>query len=713
MKRALAALAALCLLAAPVAGKGLVICGPTSLNNASYDVGERTLEQMYLTVLRNSGADFDVIRAEQLVNGTTVASPPQLVNQYLRSGKVWTLGWGVGTPSTYGLVINLGVSGSATYGAYHPDSLTLIGSTARGSFWPTVPHLMVANQNHSLNVFNLASTRCSTGVGAAINYGSNTQWDSTMNVYEVGNTSRTWKSRVGFVALSPRITRGWRPIVANVSTRLTNASSANGNYDLPEAACATCAYSTNPDTVALWVVLNNAAGTNTPIRGVVLGDSANAAPIIYAAVSHGQNTTSIDMGLLLASLQVADSLSGGALYGSAPDKLPLGMGVHIDDGWKRSESNVGDNGAGGIAMADSAALKVSIAGMNLLPGFKYALGCEADSLGDFINYDQRWWAAATNARLTPHCHAGQASTAPAHTQNVASKFMYPINIWGLNQGARMRYAFGGPENVDSLLVYGVPDYVAAVTDTMVTYWLSKRAFALCDSISTVMWGSPRTDHLVMPPADDWGNQRITHRADSTYCANSVDSVLAAAALSGASSVRSNASSANSSVVHNAASGGTYGYYTNAQRWTINASAVPSTFPVTVYGRPCPIIATTGYPNTTHTGSEPVGSRRGWSRQILGKPGDYNKALRGVFGIGTADIASTSWYSGGSSGIPSAGENVGGNVIAIHVADLGSNGVENTMPGYYNFKYLANAVAVANAHGRQPIVRFVWPEDLQP
>ena len=45
--------------------------------------------------------------------------------------------------------------------------------------------------------------------------------------------------------------------------------------------------------------------------------------------------------------------------------------------------------------------------------------------------------------------------------------------------------------------------------------------------------------------------------------------------------------------------------------------------------------------------------------------------------------------------------------------MGSNGVEDTMPGYYNFKYLASAIAVANSYGRQKVIKIVWPEEVQP
>ena len=718
MKRALAALAALWMLAVvPARAQVIVIGGPMKLNDSNFAIGENTLEQVYLSALYETNANFTFVRAEQLVNGAAGVAGGWTVNQYLRAGQYWPLGVGVGTPITYRGIIDLGVSGSATYGAYRPDSATLVGNASNGNYWPTVPRLMIANGQHTTNAFATV-TKESTGVAGHISY--SVVQDSTLNVYQVGKPSRTWKAYTGNVVKSPRIVRGWRPLIGTISTRPVSGPT-DGNYDEPRW---TTSYPTDPDTAAAWIVYNYASGTNTPIAGTVLGVSATAAPIAYFNVTRGA-TSDIDGGLVLASLQVLDSLSGGALFGSSGLKLPLKVGVHIDAGWKRSESNKGETGAGGIADADFPALRRAIRKMNDLEGFKYGLGVEVDSLWAYKGVDETYWHEARNARLTPHVHAGQNSNAPAPPQNAGTKYILPINIWGLNLNARMRYAFGGPENVDSMLVYGVPDYVAAPTDTMVTYWLSKRAFALCDSISHVMWGAVATDHLVMPPADDWTNQRITHGADSTYTVgsvtrnsvvNSVDSVLAAAALSGATGVRSNLNSANSATIHNASGNSGYGYYQAPRYWNVGPASVPSTFPTRVYGTPCNVIGTVGYPNTTYSSPNPVGSRRSWSAQVRGKPGDFQDVLYGAMGVqfGVETFSSVNgWTATTVKGIPTAAQNIVGNILAIHVADLGSNGVEDTMPGYYNFKYLASAIAVANSYGRQKVIKIVWPEEVQP
>ena len=687
MKRLLAALAALCLLAGGASAKGLVIIASNSGNNANFINGMRPLENVWLSTLRGLGADFDVIRADQL-NSQNLAFNAQ-VDSYLRHGKVWRNGMGKLTAAgdsmvtTYNPVIHLGFSGSdANYPSggtsttkYRPDSLTLV------AYYPTVTHLFVGNPNHSANEF-ATTARCSTGVGAKRTYVADD--DSTLNAYEIGNPGRTWKSYVRFLVNGTRSTRGWRPILGSVSTR--EIGSQSSNYDNP---CASCAYSTNPDSIGgLWVI-NNTDATGAPIGG-------NAKPMIFCSPARLFTATDFDMGIVLTAIAMADSFSSGGLL-SASDKTPALLGIHIDDGWKRGDSNRG-SGGGGIAWTDTTALKASIDSLAAL-GVPMVVGVECDSIGDYANYDLRWWNRMPSAHFTPHCHAGLSGTTYRTTPNTLTKFLNPIDLWGINLN---RTAFG---SVDSALAYGLPDYTNEANDEQATYWLSKRAFALLDST----FGSSRVDHLVMPPADDWTNTRITHAG--TGGGNPVDSVLAAAALSGATAVRSNAYSANSAVVHNASGNTGYGYYINQQPWTVSASGSPTWVPVARYGTPCNVLACPGYQNTTNSVdlTKGVGSARSWSSAVRGQIGNYSNTLRGLFG-GPFDEAQ--W-----TGSATMGQNIKVSIQALHVGDLGSRqpatGGELTRPGFYNLKYLVNSVKLANAHARSPLVQFAYPDVMQP
>jgi len=702
MKRVLAALAALCLLASGVSAKGLVIIASTSGNNANFANGIRPMENQWLSTLRGLGADFDVIRSDQLT--APAASFNATIDAYLRHGKVWKNGIGVYSATgdsiitTYNPVIHLGYSSSdanmtSPAGRYRADSLTL------ACYYPTVTHLFVANMNHTNNCFNTVANRCSLGTttvasAAAITY--NARQDSTLNVYEVGNPSRTWKSVIGFQVNATRTPKGWRPILATVTTRQEAVGGGTNNYDFPDPNSfdlingGACAYRTNPDTVALWSILNRDP------TGVAIG--GNAKPMFFCGATRVSNATDFDMGIVLTAIALVDSASGGGLLGGST-KVPALLGIHIDDGWKRGDSNGGEVG-GGIAWTDTTALKATIDSLAAL-AVPFVVGVEVDSLSEYANYDGKWWGRAPMAHFTPHCHSGvggpSAGFAPK-TQNVGTKYLNLIDQWGIS---RTRYAFG---SVDSALAYSMTDYVNDVADSAATYWLTKRAFALLDST----FGSGRVDHLVMPPGDDWTNSQIKHSTSTGV--NAVDSVIAAARLAGATGIRMNAYSAFSAVIQSPNETNNYGYYINPQVSSVHGTGSPAWVPVARYGDPCNLLACFGYPTTSTTDkSLPHASGTSWSRHVRRNPGDYSNSLRGIFG---GPFDESVW-----AGSATMGQNIRANIHALHVGDLGSRqpatGGELTRPGFYNLKYLVNSVKMANAHALKPLVQFAYPDGMQP
>jgi len=619
--------------------------------------------------------------------------------QWYRPGLVVT-----GTPITGSAVIvsvdstgagayqRMTVKGTVAYSAsftltfrtpLRPDSLT------RTVCYPRVPILHIGQYMNSTTTLGTVANRCSTGVGTSITYAA--AQDSTLNVYEVGTPSRTWKAHLGVAALSTRDTRGWRPIVGVVSTRQGNAGLSDGNFDFPDATLgAWAAYSTNPDTVALWMVMNRDAA------GVKIG--GDAAPVIYAIPAHINGTNSIDPGIMLTAFALADSCSGGGLFGSSA-KLPRQMSFHIDDGWKRGDSRYASS-YGGIGVTDTVAFKASIDSLAALQ-IPFVVGVECDSLGSVLlaadgttgdgrYYDQRWWARAPLAHYTPHCHAGLVS-GTNRTQNNATKFLRPLDLWGLT---RTRYSFG---SVDSLLAYGQTDYVNDVADSAATYWLSARAKAMCDSV----FGSQRVDGLVMPPGDDWTNFQVKHTSRRQHGLG-VDSIMAAAVMSGMKGIRMNArgnvvGNDDSTVTNN------YGWWVTSRRMTLANAAggpgLPSWAPAKVYGRPCQMLTTDGYPGAAGQGS----SVWSWSRQRSTYSGE--KFLLGLL-AGHVDTATDPTTYGREV-----------YVLASHCSDFGSSGRytnnEATRPMFYTFKYVTNAIRTANAHARQDLVRFVYPDQVSP
>lgn len=643
--------------------------------------------------LHSAGKEFAYWKPGFLVTGTGITGTAVVVSVDSSGGVARLAGTIAGSAVVTDVTWRLPLRG---------DSLTF---TAK---YPKVTLIRIGNM-FSGAAFRTQANFCSTGVGGASNdipsYA--VADDSTKNVYEVGNPYRSWKSRVRVPVTTTRDTRGWRPLLGCVTTRQNNAGYAGGNYDFPDPACVSaitglpCAFSTNPDTVVVWAVMNwGAAGT--PIGG-------DAKPNVYCYPSHLNSGTAIDPGILLTTLAWGDSLSGGGLFGNST-KLPRRFGIHIDDAWRRGDSKW-STFYGMISTDDTTTYKASIDSLAAL-GAKLVVSYEPESLsrvllaagvtGNGRFYDQRWWARAPLVHYTPHCHTGTSvNVTPA--QNIfgevgagfTGKNLRVLDIFGVS---RLRYAFG---SVDSMLAYGLPDYVNDPADSGSVYWLVKRAFALGDSV----FGASKVDRLIMPAGDDWSITNVRHRL-SQQQALGVDSVAAALLAAGAVGVRTN----NNNVVgqsDSVAAGSfhnNYGYYPGWKRIALAQSSggpgMPTWLPASLYGRTFEILPTNGYPSGDFA-SEQSGSINSWSQNRLSYGGEA--FLRGL-------LCETAVALGGEPGGQRAIF-----ILTSHTGDYGSSGVtgEATRPQFYTTKYVLNAIRTANAHARRALVENVYPQEVIP
>lgn len=680
MKRAILTLCAL-LVAGAAHARALVILPPTQANSANFGTGANVLEKVVLGTLATTGADYDVVRGSTLQSKASFNAP---VSAYLRHGVWWPNGMGAVTSAgdsikrTYDLVIHVGVVQGAVYSGYRPDSLTLV------AYYPTVTQLFIGNHNVSGNGPFTPSTSCSTGVvGNQKGYAAH--MDSTLNAYAVGDAGKTWKTTVQFIAqgsAGSRWSRGFRPIIGSVSTRIDGV--LNNNFDYPDPLCTTCAYSSDPDSVALWEVTNRVAG-GLPIGG-------NAKSSIFTCLAAGFRIYTPDMGLLMAALARADSASGGGLWGSDA-KLPVRTWFHIDDGWKRSASDVGQ--VGGIPWADTTTLIASIDSLASLR-VPFVVGVDLDSLADKSGYDDRWWRrAAPYVRYTPHNHAGvdggptRAQNIPNGSQNAGNQFMRPFDVWGKQ---RTRVLWG---SVDSLLAYGIGDYVRDVADTGSVYWLNKRAWWLADSA----FGRSNVDRFVMPPGDDWTNKSMTRLSS-----DSLDAVLAVGYLTGARGFRQNVGSSGGSYLHRGGSS-EFGYDPQTRGYTVRDRRAPAWVPATVFGNKCGIQGISHYYDT--------GSVSSWSRCEAVGQARADVHMVGLLASGYGGLA----LSGGTYSASETQRTIG---WACHVGDFitpsgytnAGNGVVNR-PAFYHFKYFVNKMRVVNALAGREVLKVVYPDEVQP
>lgn len=743
MRRLLGAVLALALFASGAHAKGLVIV-PQLTGSTNADKGLRIQEDYVLNILRNMGAQVDVIRDNQIVapSGT----------QDLRRGRFFT---GVDTV-TYNPIIHVGYrAGSYTGKGYNPDSLT------RRIYYPSVTHLFIGNHNEGSPF--VSATACSAGVSATLHYSG--PEDSTRVTYVVGNPGIRWVQDNGggsVPVLSTRDSRGFRPIwgirsSAHTGTLTTGSASDCAVYD--DSFDGT--YPTNPDTVAMWAILNYENGTSTPIQR---GTQAAAVPMIFVQPVSHYATSGGEMSPYAAALALADSMSGGGLGLSTSRTLPRKLSVHIDDGWKRGDSRNGGTVYGGIEVRDTTFLVASIDSLAKL-GEKFVLGVEIDSLNScWLDTTSTFAACYTVGGLSPTLHTAEA-------RGGATAFIRKFVGVSVGQLCSMRDSLGqfttvtavGADSTVELsarvsvtkstsswaifwnptalgnamlydgrwwarapLVHFTPHCHAGTTTAagqiqewqplagpnwrMMDIWgtnarvrtawgggtglgqdstfsiLAKRAFFLLDST----FGAGRVDHVAMPPGDDWSPTYNTTSGVAFWpLPMTMDSLLFAWDFAGGRGIRNNSATVTALVSQRR---GSYGVYTGTMDYVVALTATGAADHRGWRGR---YVSCPSYPT--------VASSISYSRLTSGKG---IRALNSVL-LGRLALSAT-----GTSTV--ADEFATAQIIAIHVSDLGGDKYGRpTRPGWYCIKYPVMASRAINAVATRPIVQVVYPEELCP
>lgn len=658
MRRILGALLCLALWSSTALAKGLVIVTSASTATANAGIGARRELEYVVNILNNQGASFDAIEETQIA--------PSIGTQLLRRGRLYRPAFG--DTVSYNPIIHVGFRAaefSSPYGnagsAYRPDSLLL-----KVQNYPSVTHLFIGNANDGESFFT--SSRCSSGVGRYSLYSSNSHMDSSMVTYVVGNPAIRWVQTNGgatCVVNATRDTRGFRPMwgmrsSAHSGTMTTNSASDWAVYDNSFDGT----YPTDPDTVSFWLILNHAAGSDNPLKS---GTQAAAVPMGLIQPANHYGATNGEITPFVAALAWADSASGGGLYGTGENRrLPRCFSVHIDDGWKRGNPKNGL--VGGMAIADSSFFIASIDSLAAL-NEKMVLGVEIDSVVWKAGYDDRWWGRmGSNLHYTPHCHSG-TTTQTGQIQDIqvtAGPYWRMQDLWGFG---RTRVIFG--------------DGTGLGQDSSF-YSLHKRAFGLMDSL----FSRRCVDHFAMPPFDDWSPNTSTSPTFNPM-PNGFDSVAAAFYAAGGRGIRANAGSNTSRVSMRI---GTYGYFDGPIDYAITLVGPDG---VDRRGQRSRILACPTYPQN--------GSSVSFSRYSTGQG---IRAFNSIF-LGRFVLANTGSDFTDNQKVEAA-------ILTIHAGDLCSDKYGRaTRPGFYSIKYPVMAMRAINAVARRPIVRCVYPEELQP
>jgi len=650
MRRLLGVLLGLALFASGAHATALVIV-PTATGSSNADKGMKIQEDYVLNILSRSGADYVAIRDNQITNGLALGN--------LRRGR-WASP-GTTDTATYNPVIHLAFRvGSFGGKGYRPDSLTLRVN------YPSVTHLFIGNHNEGGSFTTTAGANaCSTGVQATAAYtGGNEHFDSTRVTYVVGNPGIRWVQNNGGATVpvsAARDSRGFRPVWGSRSS--AHIGNMTGVYD--DSFDGT--YPTDPDSVALWVVLNRDNGTSTPIQR---GTQASAVPMVFVQPASHYLSAGGEMSPYVAAFALADSLSGGGLFGTRSNyALPKRFAIHIDDGWKRGDPRNGR--VGGVAIDDTTFFKASLDSLAQL-GEKLVLGVEIESVlvAQKQNLDMRWWSRLGGIlKFTPHCHEGttlQADNSDVK-QNTSGPYWRMQDIWGTRLP---RIAWGGGTGLGQDSSF---------------YALHKRSWSLMDSIFT----RSRVDHVAMPPGDDWSPGTPGSVGPTWPLPMGLDSLFSFYEAAGGHGIRTNASSTTSLVSRRI---GSYGYYSSGMDYAVSLTASGI---ADLRGQRGRVVACPTYPQ--------VGSTVSYSQLSTGQG---MRALNSIF-LGRVVLSPV-----GTS--VTEDEFAEAAVLAIHVGDLCSDKTgDPTRTGWYSIKYPVMAMRAINAVARRPMVRCVYPEELIP
>lgn len=537
MKRLIAALAALLITTAPVADAKVLVVYDDSGNTASggitaakYFQQQARANNVILQFLRRLGVDYKV------------ATPDDAKTEFCRTGQmVWNFGTAGAFTEQFDGVIHTQFAPQLEAGnnasiyntrgaAYNPDSLTLTATVAgtgasHGLSLPTVPQLFFIVQNTSGYPSNSGSNLRdrvgdTTGVGAIGNilpvsspYAA--QYSACVGL--VGDaTSKAWIPTgfqcgfSGFNSTTPA--GGLRPILRsrmtttdgqafnnNVLTTFPSTWMDPDNYSWNTAA-------TNNDSLCLWDrPMSHVTGAKAIEFAYIWGTSGCSDSVNLGVL---QTAVGCELSLDVLACAVAhfDSLCGGKVIGTTTAGLkPLVLSPVVKSAFSRS----GYNNPGGIAPDDTTRAKFNYA---RLSGYPITMAAAPESAAAYVS-EFAWYPSSFKFAMESRIGASR-DTALVSMGN-ASIFS-PVDIFGRY---RNRFAVG-----DS-----AAHTVTGKDTSICALWYA--ASTRLDSVLSAQGIQGRRSNLAIAPGDDWTPKNINGLQGNP--GPSVDSVLYALQKAGA------------------------------------------------------------------------------------------------------------------------------------------------------------------------------------
>lgn len=431
MRRLLAALAALYMLAAPAvasaaAARALVIT-PASYPNNDDRAFQNQLRAWTMT-LDALGVYHTEVREDN------IWGCDMLVGTVRKGGRAF-----FGTDTThYDVVVSV---------PFYSARSTSLDSVSRYSYWTGASQSLPANHNRVIQIMagppsisGITSATwgptasCSTGVKsftmvatAAIGISG-----PTRTTYLAGS-DLVWKNFYGMQGPRMNVLSDATPgILRPVFGWKTSAANSDGNVGGSRfEKCFDCdsmiTYSsTFPDTAIMWA-------------RYMTGNTA--APMIFTwqgpnmAFGGGNYATAPIVG----SIAMADSLLGGRLIGQKPGWSPLRAAIYIGSGFKHSAgaTSYATFDGGGVASGDTTFLKTTLDSLAGL-GVPITLGVNVDSIASYPN-EKAWFANYRNFKYAIESTAGAWGTAPNGPDASAASSTRHVDLFGYERDRTMGY----------------------------------------------------------------------------------------------------------------------------------------------------------------------------------------------------------------------------------------------------------------------------------
>lgn len=658
----------------------------SDLNGTAMQQQTRNL-RVVQDMIRTTGGEFVALRSDQ--TNTRLGAQGHVVV-------------GVDTVS-YDATIYLGAAiGGAFAGQYRPDSLARSVRQAQAGVHRTVPLLYL--RDNTCSVLG-TPTDSEGGLFGSIDSAGYKKFDTGPGkaVYLPGSTSPYVTQAYAVSAVDGYATGDKRDILYSRAFQYAYRYSADdGGGPVACAWCDSIGTFTASDSVVMWErQFDVSAGSSRMIFATPWGAGAGADSLANAIGAPSPGTEG-DFPTTLAALAYLDSVVRAVSEGKVLGDKVIQIAPIVYGGLARGERHAwkSPGSAQGIFPPDTAAFYAILDSLNTL-NIPITFAVNVDSAGSYER-DIIKLKGVRTARFTPQVWTGIADTTKAGAG-------YPVDVFG-------RYR--------NRAAYGDSAYHTVVGADSSIHWLAKRALMMTDSI----FGRDRVSRVAVAPDDDWSPKNVVgaHQGARSL---SIDSVFYALRQAGYVGVVADGQDpeANANKSHGPSRTNPRGYY-NKQGW-YRGRLLDDDFKILTHtgynimgGRAQTAAVTAGVADSSASATSGPGLLyvelgRLWSGALVDMDDAYDLWAY------DQDTAFTIPYAYDNifrrrvdrgyyvNGVPAV---VRGNVYRLSCADL--SGVPNGPPaaiGFHVLKAAKNAMDVINHLAGRTVVRFAYPEDVEP